>query len=63
MIAPMVVTFSPSFLVMVLFLIPALCRSTNNVPDVLSQLFGLAHGDGDVGVEETDSVNRCALHT
>lgn len=29
----------------------------------LGQLFGLAHGDGYVGMEEIDSVERCASYT
>jgi len=32
----------------------------NLVPDVW-QLFGLSHCGGDVGMEDTDSVDRCRL--
>jgi len=59
--APTVVAFSPSFLLMVLLLIPAL-QVYSLVPDIL-QLFGLAHGGGEVGMEDTYSVDRCILYT
>lgn len=32
------------------------------VPDVLGQLSGVARGDGEVGMEETDHVDGCALY-
>ncbi len=37
--------------------------TSNLVPDVLWQLFGLAHGSGEVGMEDTDSMDRRLLYT
>lgn len=31
--------------------------------DILGHLFGLTHGYGEVGMEETDCVDSCAGHT
>ncbi len=37
----------------------SLVQIYNLVPDVLWQLFGLAHGSGEVGMEDTDYMDRC----
>ncbi len=41
----------------------SLVQIYNLVPDVLWQLFGLAHGSAEVGMEDTDSMDRCLLYT
>ncbi len=41
----------------------SLVQGYNLVPDVLCQLFGLARGSGDVGMEDTDSMDRSFIHT
>ncbi len=41
----------------------SLVQVYNLVSDVLCQLFGLARGSGDVGMEDTDSMDRCLLYT
>lgn len=62
-IASAVVTFSPSFLLMVLWPTVALAQVYSLLTDFLWQLFVVAHGSGKVGMEETDFVDTRALYT
>ncbi len=41
----------------------SLVQVSNLAPDVLWQLFGLGHGIGEVGMEDTDSMDRSLLFT
>lgn len=41
---------------------PSLVQVYSLVPDVLWQLSGVARGDGEVGMEESDHVDGCALY-
>ncbi len=62
-IALTVVSFSPSFLRMVLKLIPALCRSTILSLMSFDSSFGLGHGSGEVGMEDTYFLWTGVLYT